>query len=699
MRRPGLPRRCIAAGAALLACCVATAVDRAAPAVDRAAPAIDRMLSAAQGPSAISRQLVDPAQLPAFRPVERVGFVSGYDRTGGNDDGFTGKYSFVSRIEDGLVLADLVGPGAITRMVLGDPLPEDPLEFYFDGESVPRISLSARRAFLGGHAPFTGDLAGHALGGYYSLAPIEFERSLKVVLRSREFHFYELNYLRYATGVPARSYRSGDVLRIGELPRDGQVVSATHELRPGAIITVFQTHQAGRILSLRLGPAGAFAGKDRAIVLRIHWDGASRPAVEVPVGDFFGYSFGQPATRSLLLGTEDDWNYVRLPMPFLRGARVELVDERRSGAPLHVQSELRVSAKGRQPQEGSFHAQWRRENPTVAGRSFTYLDTKGRGQLVGVTLQAQGFEPGSTEYFEGDEEAWVDGRQAFHGTGSEVAFNGGWYGLFGRWDRRQSLPLFGCLDYDITTARTGGYRFYLADAYSFEHELRLGIEHGGTGNKILTDYAGTTYFYLDSPEGPMQRLAPAASRVVIPPREFLISLASPSSVAALYLASLKPASTTIGSAWVAYAELARDLEAIPPLEVARKYFSGTDWSFATDELLAPPSANLPDFVDRFKGPPQLGLNVMAPQAGHYRIAIDALTGPRSAKLQLRVNDDPVGGVVDLYAPRRARGGERVLGTVHLDEGLNVLHLSMPGRNANSAGAVVELVSLRGTLQD
>ena len=283
------------------------------------------------------------------------------------------------------------------------------------------------------------------------------------------------------------------------------------------------------------------------------------------------------------------------------------------------------------------------------------------------------------------------------GTGSEVAFNGGWYGLFGRWDRRQSLPLFGCLDYDITTARTGGYRFYVADAYTFEHEFHLGIEHGGFSNKILTDYVGTTYFYLDDPEGPTEPLAPVGSRAVIPPKGFLISLATPSSIAALYLVSLKPTSAIVGSGWVPYAELGRDLEAIPSLEIARKIFGQTDWAFATDELLAPPAADTTDFVDRWKGPPQLGLNVIAPQAGNYRITVDALRGPRSAKLQLRVNDDPVGEIVDLYSPERARGGQVVVGTIHLDEGANVLQLSMPGRNANSTGSLAEIVSVRGTL--
>jgi len=54
--------------------------------------------------------------LPRFRDSIYVGSVSSYDRTGGNDDGFSGKYSFVRKDDRGLVLANLKGPGVVTRI-------------------------------------------------------------------------------------------------------------------------------------------------------------------------------------------------------------------------------------------------------------------------------------------------------------------------------------------------------------------------------------------------------------------------------------------------------------------------------------------------------------------------------------------------------------------------------------------------------
>ena len=64
----------------------------------------------------------------------------------------------------------------------------------------------------------------------------------------------------------------------------------------------------------------------------------------------------------------------------------------------------------RAPDEGRFHALWRRENPTVDGQPYEFLNTSGRGHVVGAVLQAQGTTPANTRFFEGDDVAWIDGE-------------------------------------------------------------------------------------------------------------------------------------------------------------------------------------------------------------------------------------------------------------------------------------------------
>ena len=67
-------------------------------------------------------------RLPVLRESIKVASVSSYDRTGGNNDGFGGQYSFVREEKDGLVLADLQGPGVIYRIWTPTPT-DDMLEF------------------------------------------------------------------------------------------------------------------------------------------------------------------------------------------------------------------------------------------------------------------------------------------------------------------------------------------------------------------------------------------------------------------------------------------------------------------------------------------------------------------------------------------------------------------------------------------
>ncbi len=220
----------------------------------------------------------------------------------------------------------------------------------------------------------------------------------------------------------------------------------------GGTTELFRLDQPGCIVGLKLGPSKIFAGKDRDHVINIYWDNETTPAVSCPVGDFFGYSFGEPAIKSLFLGTSDDMNYIYLPMPFSKSARIELVSARGGSDAIAVQAEVQYAFSGQRKDEARFYAYWHRENPCTEGQPNTYLKTGGNGHVIGAILQAQGKVVGGTPFFEGDDVVTLDGTMAIHGTGSEDGFNGGWYDVPARWEERASFPLSGCLDYKKTSA-------------------------------------------------------------------------------------------------------------------------------------------------------------------------------------------------------------------------------------------------------
>jgi hypothetical protein len=358
-----------------------------------------------------------------------------------------------------------------------------------------------------------------------------------VRIRAAKIQFYQINYALYdektslATFDPEPSAEQAKRLaKVGSLwrqaggdisrftaPRGANVelTRTTVALEPNSSKTVFQADRGGRIVGLRISPAEAIAGKARDLLLKISFDGEG-PAVFCPLGDFFGYAWGEPAMRSLLIGTNDDTNYCYLPMPYDRGVSIEIVSERKG--PVTLQAEVMHAAVPRSAGEGRFYALWRRENPTKPGELFTLLETTGRGHLVGVVLQSQGLKPGLPLFFEGDDQTTIDGEKVIFGTGSEDFFNGGWYDLPGRWDGRRSYPLSGCLGYSKDLGRTGGYRFFLGDAYPFRGHIHQTIEHGGENNSVPTDYASVTYFYCAERPTANFSLVPAKDRAVSEPR-------------------------------------------------------------------------------------------------------------------------------------------------------------------------------------
>lgn len=617
--------------------------------------------------------------LPKMKEPVKVGCVTSYDRTGGNDDGFTGKYSFIRKEPGGLVIADLKGPGIIYRIHMASPT-NDFIEFYFDGESTPRIRRKIPELYDGTHSPFLAPLVGTGVGGHYSYIPLTFQRSCKVVIKAEVFQFIQINYAQYPDNLVIPTFQdppSADFLRqveeAGNVLRSAgsdishylvpagsplKTAATRQHLAPGQTVTLFKATNPGRIVGLKISPASAFAGKDRDVVIKMYWDGEREPAVACPVGDFFGYSFGDPAVRSLFLGTSEERNYIYFPMPYERSARIELVSEKASGPGLDVQAEVNYAPLGKGRDEGRFYARWRRENPTREGTPYLYLRTTGRGHVVGTILQAQGLETGQTSFFEGDDVAVIDGELAIPGTGSEDSFNGGWYDVPGRWEARASYPLSGCLDYKKHLGRTGGYRWMITDAYSYRKSIDYTIEHGPAGNLVPTDYTSVTFFYSLEPPPPDSPLPPVAVRTVADPERIVFAAGW---------------SVPIHTSSLQNATIAKTTARIEKSRIRHLSFRATG-------------------QDTF-GPHHISFIFDMPSAGKYKIGIKALKGPDQAIVQMACNDVPAGEAVNLYEENRIVSTVLPLGVLEMTAGDNVVFLRLTGKDERSQGLGLDLVEI------
>ena len=145
----------------------------------------------------------------------------------------------------------------------------------------------------------------------------------------------------------------------------------------------------------------------------------------------------------------------------------QLLPHRRGGGDLRLtaaRSPRWRAALGPRGNAGLFHARGIR--PTRPDAPWTLLRARGTGTFTGVTVTMEG--PAPPRYLEGDEQGFVDdaGRPALQGTGTEDFFGGAWY----FYERLFSLPLTGypgkgvsgptCHAASCTTA----YRVMVADA-------------------------------------------------------------------------------------------------------------------------------------------------------------------------------------------------------------------------------------------
>jgi Protein of unknown function (DUF2961) len=267
----------------------------------------------------------------------------------------------------------------------------------------------------------------------------------------------------------------------------------------------------------------------KQIVLRIFWDGNSKPSVETPIGDFFGLNLAQ------FVNYESEFlscSPIRalnsyFAMPFRRSARITVTNE--SSAEIGAfYSNIDYQFVSALPGDVMyFHAQYRQKAPNAAMKSFgglnldgasnyVFVETHGRGHLMGVTL---GVLQNSDGWFgEGDDMIFIDDetKPAINGTGTEDYFNGAWD--FGGIDgavpfsfRHNGAPI-------ITNAeRTGGryclYRWHSDNPVTFTKYLKHTIEHG-TANDRADNFYSVAYWYQSEPYTDFPALPSVGDRIV-----------------------------------------------------------------------------------------------------------------------------------------------------------------------------------------
>ncbi|MDO9543373.1 MAG: DUF2961 domain-containing protein [Kiritimatiellia bacterium] len=448
--------------------------------------------------------------------IPETKLLSSYDPTGGNAD-----YNHPLRTGPAgwWVLADLQGPGYVSRFWFTGGDADHAVRFYFDNEKTPRLDTTIGR-FCGKQEPFLPPLAAYENYCWYNYVPLPYAKRLIIMVQAggnkpggwpRVFH--QINYTSLPKGTRVETLpgnlSADDVRALQAVRQQWTNLSSWSAANGAATNAAVLDLPAGKrqaltnivgpamIREIRITPRAVapemalnWDSLLRDVVFRIRWDDAAAASVESPLGDFFGNVWRRAKYQSIYFGLNTNTLIARFPMPFAKAAHIEFENQGTNAMALAL--EVVTDPMVWDGRYGYFHAAWRRSTPQEIGSPHEILAAAGKGRYAGCILSATTLDK-SFWMLEGDERMWRDGgtEPFWQGTGLEDYFNGGWY-----YQNVLTRPLHG-LPFK-TFFRTVQYRMHLPDPVMFQKSFRMIFERG-PDNASSGWLESVAYYYLDIP--------------------------------------------------------------------------------------------------------------------------------------------------------------------------------------------------------
>jgi len=218
--------------------------------------------------------------------------------------------------------------------------------------------------------------------------------------------------------------------------------------------------------------------KLRSLRLQFFWDGSNKPAVDVPLGDFFGYNLGkQIAFQSALFSSGEGRSYnCYIPMPFKKAAKVLLINEGTARVKLFYDIDFLLH---KLPLNSLyFHAYWNRQQSGQLGDDYILLPkVEGKGRFLGISVGLNtDTSYGKSWWGEGEVKMYLDGDTKYptiNGTGAEDYIGSAWgLGTFTNWYQ-------GCTIANDSTGQFNFYRWHIPDAIYFNKDIKVTIQQIG----------------------------------------------------------------------------------------------------------------------------------------------------------------------------------------------------------------------------
>jgi hypothetical protein len=336
-----------------------------------------------------------------------------------------------------------------------------------------------------------------------------------------------LDQLTHASSAQSRRVSSSDLNFNGN--------GDSKEIMPGETLILADLEGPGIIKHIWNTTASLNPFSSNAVILRIYWDNAEKPSIEVPLGDFFGVGHGKNkdleslpiSVSSLGRSRSCFWD-----MPFKKHAKITLTNEMQGFGPFELYYYVDWEKVESLPKDILyFHARYNQQNRAASG-DHTILNTTGKGNYVGTVYSVLQVVNGW--FGEGDDRFYTDGEKhpSIQGTGTEDYFGDSW-GF-----REFSSAYHGVSLYEgpLVGDRVSAYRWHLKDPIRFSKSLKFDIEHRGSvvdddGTKHSSsneraDWISSVAFWYQTPAVYSDsKIAPLAQRT--PPYQILLASALP----------------------------------------------------------------------------------------------------------------------------------------------------------------------------
>jgi hypothetical protein len=344
------------------------------------------------------------------------------------------------------VLADLKGPGTITRFWSANPNDHDVVRFYFDGEARPRFEVPLDELFKG-KTPFSPVFSYISGTGGNLYFPLPYATSLKITIEEKEKRvnlYYEIGYRTYSPDAVVESFdpkqadswadvetQTAESLthpKAAPAPADAEWITERLTIQPGKTEQLPDVLGEKAVYEWSAQVADTRESDDwndplrahnayRFLLLGINFDGGK--SIATPLGDFFGSAPGVNPYENLFFTVETSGKMTsRLLMPFKQTMRLSLTNVGK--VPYTVEVKLHVGSHKFTDRSYHLRAQW----GSLSKESWppfdtNYLTTSGEGKVIGTVYQIA--NPVLIWWGEGDQKVFIDG-EAFpstFGTGTE----------------------------------------------------------------------------------------------------------------------------------------------------------------------------------------------------------------------------------------------------------------------------------------